>query len=120
MRRSIAGAVALSLTACSNAAERQQRATMSHIEQKVNLPADAHQLNKYARYYATDGDRVLGMYITYVDPKNEYSNLPVGQQRWIKDSRNLPGINDGGCSVVNIWYNPSTKNVEKVFCNGFG
>ena len=118
MRRLAVTPALLVLAACSSAAERQQRQIMRQIEQKVQLPAGAAKLEKYARYYAMDGSRVVGTYITFVDPRNDYYNLPTGQARWINDHRNLPGISDGGCSVVNVLYDPKTQKVEEVSCNG--
>ena len=91
---------------------------MDQIEQRVQLRADALKLDKYARYYASDGNRVVGTYINLVDPKNQYYDVPIGKRRWIKDLRNLPGISDGGCSVVIVIYNQVTKKVEEVSCNG--
>ena len=84
----------------------------------MRLPADALKLDKYARYYAPDGNRIVGRYITLVDPENRYYDLPNGQRRWLQDRWNLPGISDGGCSVVNVLYNPATKKVEEAVCNG--
>lgn len=93
---------------------------MRQIEQRVQLPAGAERLEQYARYYAMDGSRVVGRYITatHFDPQNEYYDLPTGQSRWIEDHRGLPGISDGGCSVVNVRYDPATQKVEHAFCNG--
>ena len=108
----------LLLTACSSATERHQSMTMDQIEQRVQLPADALNLDKYARYYASDGNRVIGTYVTLVDPQNQYYDLPTGKRRWLQDHRNLPAISDGGCSVVNVFYDPAIERVERVFCNG--
>lgn len=91
---------------------------MDDIEQRVQLPAEAFKLDKYSRYYARYGKRVVGTYITLVDPENQYYDLPIGQRRWIEDRRNLPGISDGGCSVVNVVYDPLTQTVGQAFCNG--
>jgi hypothetical protein len=110
--------LALLVQACSSAAEREHGRTMDQIEQQVRLPADALGLDKYARYYAVDGKRVVGTYITNVDPQNRYYDLPIGKRRWLDDHRSLPGISDGGCSVVNVVYDPAIKKVEQAFCNG--
>ncbi len=91
---------------------------MDQIERRVKLPAEASNLNEYARYYASDGNRVVGTFIELVDPENPYYDLPIGQRRWIENHRDLPAIFDGGCSVVNILFNPATQRVEQAFCNG--
>jgi hypothetical protein len=117
MRRLTVTPITLLLVACSSAEERQQRQVVQQIEQRVQLPANAEKLEKYARYYAMDGSRIVGTYITLVDPQNETYDLPVGQHRWIEDHRNLPVISDGGCMVVHVRYDPATQKVEQAFCN---
>ncbi len=118
MKRLTVIPILLLLVACSSATERQQRQTMQQIEQRVQLPSGAENLEKYARYYAMDGSRVVGIYITIVDPQNKYYNLPIGQHRWIKDRRSLPSISDGGCMVVNVLYDSAAQKVEQASCNG--
>jgi hypothetical protein len=121
VRRPVITAAFFLLAACSGPAERQHRAVseqsrlMEQIERQVQLSADAHELDDYARYYAIDGTRVVGTYVTYTDSRHD---LPPGQNRWIDDHRNLPVILDGGCSSVNVVYDLGTRSVEKVFCNG--
>jgi hypothetical protein len=111
-------ALALFALGCSSAEDRQSAVTMDRIEQQVRLPADALRLHQYARYYALDGERIVGTYITHVDPENKYYDLPIGRRRWIADSRNLPGISDGGCSVVKIVYDVPSSKVQQASCNG--
>jgi hypothetical protein len=110
--------LAFSLAACSSAAERQHNHLMQQVEERVQLPNGAERLEQYARYYATDGNRIVATYITLVDPANRYYDLPVGQHRWLDDHRNLPAISDGGCSIVNVIYNPKARSVLEAFCNG--
>ena len=110
--------MAFSLSACSGAEERHHEEMMRRVERLVQLPKGAPNLEKYARYYSVDGDRVISTYITFVDPENQHYDLPVGQGRWISDRLNLPAISDGGCSVVNVLYNPKAEDVPEAFCNG--
>ena len=107
----------LLLAACSSAAESQQREAMKQIEERIQLPAGAEKLESYARYYAMDGSRIVGTYITEVDRQNPHYDLPAGQHRWLDDRHNLPAISDGGCSVVNVLYDPATQKVEQASCN---
>lgn len=107
-----------SLAACSSAAERQHIELMEQVETRVQLPKGSERLDQYARYYATNGNRVVATYITLVDPKNRYYNLPMGQRRWLDDYRNLPAVSDGGCSIVNVVYDPKAPSVPEAFCNG--
>lgn len=91
---------------------------MQRIEEQVKLPKGAERLEQYARYYATDGNRVVATYITLVDPANRYYDLPAGQQRWLDDHRNLPAVSDGGCSIVNVIYDLKVGSAPEAFCNG--
>ncbi len=109
---------ALLLTGCSNSHDRQKDHLIGQIEQVLQLPQGAEKLENYARYYASKDSRVVGTYITLVDPQNQYYDLPVGGHRWVHDHHNLPAISDGGCSVVEVVYNPASKTVEEAFCNG--
>jgi hypothetical protein len=86
---------------------------MDEIERQVRLPPDADELQKYARYYAFDGDKVIGTYMTSA------GNDPLrGKRVWLGDRRDLPVLMDGGCAVVNIVYDPLAQRVESTFCNG--
>lgn len=91
---------------------------MQDIEQRVQLPEHTKKLHNYARYYATDGGHVIGVYITDFDQQNRYYDLPIGQRRWIEQARDLPSISDGGCTVVHIDYNPKNRGTPHAFCNG--
>jgi hypothetical protein len=91
---------------------------MQQVEERVQLPKGAERLERYARYYATDGNRIVATYITLVDPDNCYYNLPVGQRRWLDDHRNMPAISDRACSIVNVIYNPKAPSSPEAFCNG--
>lgn len=109
---------AFGLAACSSASERRHDQLMQQVEERVQLPKGANRLEQYARYYATDGNRIVATYITLVDPENRYYNLPVGQRRWLDDHRNMPAISDGGCSIVNVLYDPKAPSSPEAFCNG--
>lgn len=86
---------------------------MDEIERQVQLPPDADKFQKYARYYAFDGDKVIGTYMTSA------GNDPLrGRRLWLGDRRDLPTLMDGGCAVVNVVYDPLAKRIESTFCNG--
>jgi len=52
--------------------------------------------------------------------KAEYaaSETPAGTSRWVEDPRDLPGVNDGGCTQITIEYEISTRRFLRVECNG--
>jgi hypothetical protein len=109
---------AFSLAACSSASDRRHDQLMQQVEERVRLPKSAEGLERHARYYVADGKRIVATYITLVDPENRYYNLPAGQRRWLDDHRNLPAISDGGCSIVNVLYDPKAPSSPEAFCNG--
>jgi hypothetical protein len=111
-------AFAIALAGCSGSSQVEQQKTIRLIESKIRLPKAAYKIEKYARYYAKENDKVTGVYVITVDPSNKFYDLPIGGSRWIDDYRNLPSISDGGCQIVNVIYDLAKHDVEKVFCNG--
>ncbi|GLR47236.1 hypothetical protein GCM10007925_09470 [Sphingomonas astaxanthinifaciens DSM 22298] len=45
-------------------------------------------------------------------------DVSAGERRWFDDVEALPTINDGGCMMVTVIFNPSTQRVELAECNG--
>jgi hypothetical protein len=45
--------------------------------------------------------------------------LKAGQRAWLADDDNLPGISDGGCSVIEFEVPRDFKGRIKVQCNGY-
>lgn len=46
-------------------------------------------------------------------------SIKSGQRRWMSNETSLPVIEDGGCSVINVIFDPRTRKVKWVACNGF-
>ena len=104
------------LAACGAAENQQQAATMDAIEQQVRMPKEALAFRRYSRFYtAAKSGEVIGTYVA-----SAHNDLPAGQRRWVKDIYQLPAIDDGGCGIVNVTFDPKTKRVTQVFCNGLG
>jgi len=104
---------AMLLSACGTVETRRQAATMDKIERQARMPKDALALTRYSRFYtAAKSGEVIGTYVA-----SAYNDLPVGQRRWVKDINHLPAINDGGCSIVNVIFDPTTNRTQ-AFCNG--
>ncbi len=131
----------LLLMACTTPEDRKRDQLMDVIEAQVKLPQGARALSDYARHYAVDekgliiavyapGYRPLGPeegceellpnMTTRPVPCEEFENdrLLAGQRQWVSSPLKLPLINDGGCDVVNVVYNPEARKVESVSCNG--
>ena len=94
---------------------------MDKIEASVAMPAKARPLNEYARYYARERDGSVRVVFTFPfpdipsdaqceemggaivpceEPETSYPKLKAGERIWLKSSDDLPGIADGGCSVI--------------------
>ncbi len=102
------------LAACGSAENPQQATMMDAIEQQVHMPEGAVTLDRYSRFYtvAKTGE-VIGTYVA-----EAYDDLPKGRRRWVKDIYHLPAIDDGGCFIVNVTFDPQTKRVTQASCNG--
>src|SRR5690242_13670804 len=113
---------------------------MDAIEAQVKLPPGAATLDRYARYYAFDGQgKVVGVYVIPEKPISSdkqceelttdfksapctadwrekfdaalTKNLKANQRRWVEDDNDLPIISDGGCGVITVIYVPKTKKI---------
>ncbi len=117
---------------------------MDQIEQQVQLPRGARPFADYARYYAPGRDgKVLGIYVIPFPPpapgescgeltesfemkdvpcspmETQPESIEAGQRLWMRNEMDLPVIHDGGCSVINVTFDPQTRKLEQVACNGF-
>lgn len=109
---------AVGLAAYPSAAERRRIKLMQLVENRVQLPKGAERLERYARYYAKNGDHIIAIYTTFSKPTERDFDLPVGHQRWLDDYRNLPAVLDGGCSTVKVLYDLKGRTAPEAFCNG--
>jgi hypothetical protein len=116
---------------------------MDRIEKQVHLPKGASPLADYSRYYSDDGKgEIVAVYL--IIPRDEprpgetceelttnFTSrtvpcrpvqlpwaIPAGQRRWLKDKRELPFINDGGCMEVDVTFNKAKWAVTSIQCNG--
>ena len=137
MKNTLIVLVILCVSACGGPEERKQASIMNEIERQVTLPEGALAIEKYARYYSDKGGKVVAVYtIPYhadltatceeltenlssrsVECPPEAQQLSAGERQWVSFNE-LPGISDGGCTVVNVLFNPATHKVENVQCNG--
>ena len=80
----------------------------------LSNPPKAFVLQDYARHYAgvTEGDRriVVGVFVTPWS-RDETAGIYIGSEA------ELPHIFDGGCSVITVRHDPSSKQIRSL-CNG--
>lgn len=111
------------------------------IDAAVVVPKDAQPLRKYAGYFAirpdgkievfydadvrdgihrwpTEGCSEIAHDDTLVDVPCGLDDRPVsGERRWVNYD-DMPDAADGGCSIINVVYDPTAHRVTSVFCNG--
>jgi hypothetical protein len=95
---------------------------IAELEGVFHLPDDSRRAEKasslfdYARHYAgvTEGDRriVVGVFVI---PRWHSETAGI----YIESEAELPMIFDGGCGVITVRYDPSTKEIRSL-CNGVG
>jgi hypothetical protein len=56
--------------------------------------------------------------VTCPPDRQMQDEVAAGDRRWHKSITDVPSINDGGCMMVNVIYDPAQKKVERTFCNG--
>jgi hypothetical protein len=90
---------------------------IAELEGLVRLPfgqGGLLVLQDYGRHYAgvMEGDRRI-VFGVFVIPRwhNETAGIYIGSDA------ELPAIADGGCGVIHVWYDPSSKAI-KSSCNG--
>ena len=130
--------LALLVSACSSPEERNQAEIMDRIESQIQLPRGAPPLASYARYYAFQNGKVVARYkvpekpwppewncsdlgsdgdLRPVECPQQPQELAAGKRRWLKNNLELPIVNDGGCILVNISFDPVTDKIELTECN---
>jgi hypothetical protein len=114
MRLGLTVLVACSLSsACAQArdvnAKQDNTALLDVIESTARLPDGASPLNEYDRFYTVMGDKTfIGIYV-------HRDETGPTQRRWVSQEE-MPRIRDGGCSVVTIFFNASTRH-SNAMCN---
>lgn len=115
MRLTLAFA-SLLVVSCGPAEEQQREDLMDEIERMIRLPASSRSLQEYARYYTFDEQRrVVGLYTTF--PAVLPNSVPAGERVWLEEPNRMPRIDDGGCGVVNVLFQPRTHRIEAAYCN---
>src|SRR5216683_1484350 len=92
------------------------RGTIDEIEAAIAMPAGAHPVAAYLRFYT--GDRkdgrpvVLGTFVL-----RDLLQRPAAPINIVKKA-DMPIILDGGCAVVNLEFDTQRKQVVSISCNG--
>tara|TARA_B100000678_G_C17986325_1_gene413108 strand:- start:119 stop:499 length:381 start_codon:yes stop_codon:yes gene_type:complete len=89
-----------------------------YVTVSADLPADAGcsvMLKNFDMRPCTDEEIAE---VRRMEENLKAGQAEAGSSRWFADTSDLPAVNDGGCSVVNIVYDPKTERVESVKCNG--
>ncbi|SEM20168.1 hypothetical protein SAMN05428989_3346 [Pseudoxanthomonas sp. GM95] len=104
---------ALLMSACTGPDVRRLDGAqlMKTLEQQVTLPKGASPLSDYTRYYTLTNDGMLvGIYVKDFDGGDRQAHLA--------SEREMPIFFDGGCSVIEVQYDPDANKVLRIRCNG--
>lgn len=143
MKSGIIIACSMILIACSTPEDGKEIRIMDQVERIVRLPTGARPIDQYARFYTYGEDgEVVAVYLLpssdipqsaqceeITDEMHSQAascpsvpgptgSVAAGERRWVNDRHKLPLVTDGGCSVVNVRFNPATQKVNDVYCNG--
>ncbi len=92
------------------------RTTVTKIEQSLVMPKGAQKpLEAYGRYYAgitQDGRRAI--HGVFVLPQISDKSPGI----YIVAERELPGVDDGGCGVIELFYDMAEDSLTSLQCNG--
>ena len=116
---------------------------MSRLEENVRLPDGASDLSEYARYYAdAGGGEIVAAYVIpfeyevgsdegCAEMMEDFSSRDVpcpdgdstrsisaGQRQWLDDRIDLPVVDDGGCTFIEIVFDKATVSMKQARCNG--
>jgi hypothetical protein len=100
--------VTLSLVACSPS-PKTEVADTDLLDSRVVMPSGAKTLESYNRVYARNATGWVGVF--------NLANDRIGRAEIVNSENTLPGIEDGGCTVVNVQFD-NHNNFLSAFCNG--
>jgi hypothetical protein len=111
----IIGACAL-IAAC-DFSKSSDSVLASKIERQAIAAHPDFDVARYARFYSHgNAGFVSGIYLFANEGYEPYYGK-TGHSYWVSSS-DLPIVDDGGCSVINVNYNSLTKTLISFTCNG--
>ena len=86
-----------------------------HVESLVKMPPGAKSIANYNRFYAltveTGREVIWGVFVLDI-------SRPTAPTVHIVAPDEMPAVQDGGCSVVNLRYDIREAKITAAFCNG--
>jgi hypothetical protein len=123
------GAMLVGLTACGDVANIAEAApaarleggvdaaTAQKIERQLRLPDGARPVDRYARFYYVDHDTPAGMvsgwFVGVDNPP-----MPAWPRAGVHLEKPTVGVDDGGCFVISLTYDPKADRISEIRCNG--
>lgn len=127
------------ISGCSNSNITENEKVINKIESEIHMPKSSNKIGEYSRFYSGDVKSVVhAVYIiqklehrefikadclelnTVSYPCNDpqFGIIEPNATKWIRDSRNLPIQNGGGCSYIEIKYDVRISKFIQIECNG--
>ena len=92
-------------------------ASVTKIEQTVIMPKGVQKpLEAYGRYYAgitKNGRRMIRGEFVMPQMNDKFPRIYLTQ-----NEDDLPAIEDGGCGVINLYYDIEMQKITAIACNG--
>lgn len=117
MKPKAAAVVALAaFVAACGSPRASDAATAAEIERQVVAAHPGITLKRYARFYAREADgSVSGRYL-FANEGYEPPEGKAGRVAWTTAAK-LPIVEDGGCAVITVRYDPDQKRLTAFECN---
>ena len=109
--------VAAFTTSCGLPVENDN-ALATKIERKLIAKHPDIVLKRFARFYSHDSVGFVSAIYVFGNEGYEPIAGKAGQIYWVSP-QNLPVVDDGGCSIINLSYHKWTGTLVSVACNGF-
>ena len=110
----VAGMCALAL-GCTRATP--DGVTSTEIERQFAAAHPDVPLDRVARFYARERDGSIRAIYLFANEGYDPIEGKAGQSTWTSPD-DLPLVFDGGCSVINVNYDPVNRKLKSVYCNG--
>jgi hypothetical protein len=102
--------------ACDRRASNDS-ATAAEIERKVIAAHPDLSMKRFAQFYARESSGTVTAVYLFANEGYQPPEGRAGQSTWTAPEK-LPVVEDAGCAVITVKYDPSHQKLSSVACNG--